>query len=80
MGKDGDMGLLILIVAAVTGTLWTVLEIAAGVALGIFLGITLLAVALFYAFRRRLRQVQRDLRGRSGPAGPAGPGGPPARP
>lgn len=77
MGKDGDMGLLILIIliiAAVTGTLWSVLKIAAGVALGIFLGAVLLAVGLYYLIRSRLRRVRRELDARNRRPG----GGPPS--
>lgn len=52
------MGLLILIlliVAAITGVLWSVLKIAVGVALGIFFGAALLALAVFYFARRTIR-------------------------
>jgi membrane protein implicated in regulation of membrane protease activity len=56
--EDDHMGLLILILlilAAVTGVLWSVLEIALGVALGIFFGGVLLAVVAFYLTRRAVR-------------------------
>jgi membrane protein implicated in regulation of membrane protease activity len=58
VGEDDHMGLLILILlilAAVTGVLWSVLEIALGVALGIFFGGVLLAVVAFYLTRRAVR-------------------------
>jgi hypothetical protein len=47
--------LILLIWAAVAGVLWSVLKIAAGVALGIFLGGLLLAAMGFYAVRRAIR-------------------------
>jgi len=65
LGKDRDVALLIiiiLIIAAVTGTLWQVLEIAAGVAVGIFLAMVLLAAAAYYFVRNRVRSLQRDFR------------------
>ncbi|MDQ3991138.1 MAG: hypothetical protein M3245_02345 [Actinomycetota bacterium] len=46
--------IIILIIAAATGTLWQVLEIAAGVAVGIFLAAALLVVAAYAWIRRRL--------------------------
>lgn len=52
------MGLLVLVLlvwAAVTGVLWSVLEIATGVALGVFLGGMLLSVAAWWGVRRALR-------------------------
>lgn len=52
------MGLLILIlliIAAITGVLWSVLKIAVGVALGIFFGAVLVTVAAFYLARRTIR-------------------------
>ena len=58
LGDDDDVGLLILILlilAAITGVLWSVLKIAVGVALGIFLGAVLLTVAAFYFARRTIR-------------------------
>jgi membrane protein implicated in regulation of membrane protease activity len=68
------MGLLIviiLIIAALTGTLWGVLKIAAGVALGIFLATALVATAAFLLLRSRVRRFQRGvderLRGLRGP-------------
>jgi hypothetical protein len=58
VGEDVGVGLLILILliwAAVTGVLWSVLKIAVGVALGIFLGGLLLAALGFFAARRAIR-------------------------
>jgi hypothetical protein len=55
VGEDEGVGLLILILliwAAVAGVLWSVLKIAVGVALGIFLGGLLLAALGFYFARR----------------------------
>lgn len=60
--------IVILIIAAVTGTLWQVLEIAAGVAIGIFLAGLLLAGAGYFFVRNRVRSFQRDWRrDRAGP-------------
>lgn len=53
--------LIILIIAAITGTLWTVLEIAAGVAIGIFLAAVLLVAAAYYTLRSRFRRYRRDV-------------------
>lgn len=58
------MGLLILIIliaAIVTGSLWQVLEIAAGVALGLFLFVAAIAVASWWFIRRRMRDVHREM-------------------
>lgn len=57
--------IVLLIVAALTGVLWTVLKIAAGVALGIFLGGVLLAAGAFYLVRRQMRRQLGDRRYRS---------------
>jgi membrane protein implicated in regulation of membrane protease activity len=75
LGKDGGVGLLILIIliiAAVTGTLWQVLQIAFGVALGIFLASVLLSLAVYYFVRSRVRRLRRDAHRRY-------QGGPPER-
>ena len=51
------MGVLILIVlvaAALSGSLWGVLEIAAGVAIGLFLFVSLVAVAGYWMVKRRM--------------------------
>jgi peptidoglycan/LPS O-acetylase OafA/YrhL len=53
--------LIIVIIAAITGTLWTVLEIAAGVVLGIFLAAVLLAAAAYLFIRSRFRRFRRDV-------------------
>jgi membrane protein implicated in regulation of membrane protease activity len=63
MGEDRGVGLLVialLILAAVTGVLWQVLEIAIGVALGIFLAGVLIALAVFFLARRAMRDYRRD--------------------
>jgi uncharacterized protein YneF (UPF0154 family) len=44
----------------VTGVLWQVLEIAIGVALGIFLAGVLIALAVFFLARRAMRDYRRD--------------------
>lgn len=44
----------LLIWAAIAGVLWTVLKIAAGVALGIFLGGMLIIVAGYFLVRRAM--------------------------
>lgn len=57
MGKDDRVGLLIFILliwAAVTGVLWSVLKIAVGVALGIFLAGVLLWAFVFFMIRRTI--------------------------
>jgi hypothetical protein len=57
MGKDGRVGLLIVILliwAAVTGVLWSVLKIAVGVALGIFIAGVLLWAVVFFMIRRAI--------------------------
>jgi membrane protein implicated in regulation of membrane protease activity len=59
VGEDVGVGLIILILliwAAVAGVLWSVLKIAVGVALGIFLGGVLLAALGFAAARRAIRR------------------------
>jgi membrane protein implicated in regulation of membrane protease activity len=53
--------LIILVAAIITGSLWQVLEIAAGVALGLFLFVSAIAVAGWWLVRRRMRQMHRDL-------------------
>ncbi len=46
----------LLVWAAVAGVLWTVVKIAAGVALGIFFGGVLIAAAGYFLVRRALHQ------------------------
>ena len=53
--------LIILVAAIVSGSLWSVLEIAAGVAVGLFLFVALLAGAGYYFFRRKVKQVHREI-------------------
>ena len=58
------MGLLLIIIlgaAIITGSLWGVLEIAAGVALGLFLFVSLIAVAGWFLVRRKMRDVHREI-------------------
>lgn len=58
--------LVVLAVAAATGALWSILQIAVGVALGLFLAAVLLGAAAFLLVRHRFRRVQRELRQRLG--------------
>jgi Kef-type K+ transport system membrane component KefB len=51
---------LILLVAALTGTLGGVLEIAAGVAVGLFLFVAGMVLLAYWFARRRWRQIARD--------------------
>jgi Kef-type K+ transport system membrane component KefB len=51
--------LIILIAAAVTGSLGAVLEVAAGVALGLFLFVVALGLAGYYFARWKMRQAGR---------------------
>jgi hypothetical protein len=53
--------LFILIAAVVTGSLGGVLEIAAGVALGLILFVVGIAVAGWWFVRRRVREVHREI-------------------
>ena len=58
------MGLLLIIILAaaiISGSLWGVLEIAAGVALGLFLFVSLIAVAGWFLVRRKMRDVHREI-------------------
>ncbi len=61
----------ILIWAAFAGVLWTVLEIAAGVAIGLFLFGVLVALAGYFLVRRALN---RGLGNRRTPIGPTSEG------
>jgi Kef-type K+ transport system membrane component KefB len=51
--------LIILIAAAVTGSLGAVLEVAAGVVIGLFLFVVAIALAGYYFARYKLRQAGR---------------------
>ncbi|HEX2030065.1 MAG TPA: hypothetical protein VHL78_01500 [Actinomycetota bacterium] len=51
---------IILIAAAVTGSLGGVLEIAAGVAVGLFLFVVGVGLAGYYFMRSRLRRARRE--------------------
>ena len=53
--------LIILIAAIVTGGLWQVLQIAAGVALGLFLFVAAIALAAYLFIRRKAKQVHQEL-------------------
>ena len=53
--------ILILVAALITGSLWGVLEIAAGVALGLFLFVAAIAVAGWLLVRRKMRDVHREI-------------------
>ncbi|MGH2710881.1 MAG: hypothetical protein ACRDH9_06740 [Actinomycetota bacterium] len=53
--------LIILVAAVVSGSLWGVLEIAAGVAIGLFLFVALLAGLGYWAFRRKVKQVHGEI-------------------
>jgi membrane protein implicated in regulation of membrane protease activity len=53
--------LIILIAAIISGSLWGVLEIAAGVAVGLFLFVALIAGAGYWFFRRKVKQVHAEI-------------------
>lgn len=55
--------IILLIAAAAAGVLWQALEIAVGVALGLFLFVALLAVAGYLMIRYRLRKFRREWYG-----------------
>lgn len=59
--------IILLIAAAAAGVLWQVLEIAAGVALGLFLFVALLAVTGYLMLRYRLRKFRREWYGQRDP-------------
>lgn len=59
--------IVLLIVAAAAGLLWQVVEIAAGVVLGLFLFVALLAVAGYLMIRYRLRKFRREWYGERSP-------------
>ena len=49
--------LILLLVATVTGVLWSVLKIAAGVALGLFLGFALIGLFFAWLLKRSFRRM-----------------------
>jgi Kef-type K+ transport system membrane component KefB len=53
--------IIILVAAAVTGSLGGVLEVAAGVAVGLFLFVIGIALAAYYFVRHKVRQAGRDM-------------------
>ena len=59
--------IVLLIAAAAAGVLWQVLEIAAGVALGLFLFVLLVAVAGYLLVRYRFRRFRREWQGERRP-------------
>jgi hypothetical protein len=58
----GVLILIILVAAAITGTLWEVLEIAAGVAVGLFLFVALVAVVGYWMIKRKMGRWDRGAR------------------
>lgn len=52
--------IIILVAAAVTGSLGGVLEVAAGVVVGLFLFVIGVALAAYYFVRHKVRQAGRD--------------------
>jgi hypothetical protein len=52
--------IIILVAAAVTGSLGAILEIAAGVAVGLLLFVLGVGVAIYYFGRHKYRQAMRD--------------------
>lgn len=57
----GVLIIIILAAALITGSLWGVLEIAAGVALGLFLFVAAIAVAAWFLVRRKMREVHQEI-------------------
>jgi membrane protein implicated in regulation of membrane protease activity len=57
----GLLLLIILIAAIISGSLWQVVEIAAGVALGLFLFVAAIAMATWWFLRRRVRDMHREM-------------------
>lgn len=57
----GILIIIILAAALITGSLWGVLEIAAGVALGLFLFVAAIAVAGWFLVRRKMRDVHQEI-------------------
>jgi peptidoglycan/LPS O-acetylase OafA/YrhL len=65
--------LLILLIGAVTGTLGGILEVAAGVVLGLLLFVVGIALALYYVVRYRFRKALREWERGAGAGPPHGP-------
>ena len=68
--EDREVILLILaiiIIGAITGTLGEILQVAAGVAVGLFLFVVGVILAAYYFVRHRFRRVARDWERRTGP-------------
>lgn len=61
--------IILLIAAAAAGVLWQVLEIAVGVALGLFLFVVLVTVAGYLLVRSRVRRFRREWYGGRRPRG-----------
>jgi peptidoglycan/LPS O-acetylase OafA/YrhL len=59
--------IIIVLVGILTGTLGQILEIAAGVAIGLFLFVVAIALAAYSFFRHRFRRASRDWEHRGGP-------------
>jgi membrane protein implicated in regulation of membrane protease activity len=57
----GVLILIILIAAIISGSLWQILQIAAGVALGLFLFISLIAAVGYWFARRKMKQVHGEM-------------------
>jgi hypothetical protein len=57
----GVLIIIILAAALITGSLWGVLEIAAGVALGLFLFVAAIAAAGWFMVRRKMRDVHQEI-------------------
>jgi hypothetical protein len=61
--EDGEVILLIVaivLIGAITGTLGEILQIAAGVAVGLFLFLVGVSLAAYYYVRHRFRRAARD--------------------
>ena len=65
--------LLILLIGALTGTLGGILEVAAGVVLGLLLFVVGIALALYYVVRHRFRKALREWERGAGTGPPHGP-------
>ena len=58
----GILILIILVAAALSGSLWGILEIAAGVAIGLFLFVVLVSAVAFFLIRRKMGRWDRGAR------------------